>query len=134
MVRVKFPAALAMLLFFGLVLIAVSMQAKADQLPSYPAGSEITFQWVYSCPSSKGCAFACPRAGSASHVTKLVIYLGKMRLAADKHPLALFYEYATMDNPRGYGFSIDTGLGTLACQVSGMMLDYSGPPKSTPRD
>ena len=125
MVRVKFPAALAMLLFFGLVLIAVSMQAKADQLPSYPAGSEITFQWVYSCPSSKGCAFACPRAGSASHVTKL---------AADKHPLALFYEYATLDNPRGYGFSIDTGLGTLACQVSGMMLDYSGPPKSTQRD
>ena len=134
MFRVKFPAALAMLLFSGLALISVSMQAKAEQLPSYPAGSEITFQWVYSCPSSKGCAFSCPRAGSASHVTKLVIYLGKMRLAADKHPLALFYEYATMDNPRGYGFSIDTGLGTLACQVSGMMLDYSGPPKSTQRD
>lgn len=134
MFRVKLAAALAVLLLSGLTLTSNSMQAKAEQLPSYPAGSEITFQWVYSCPSSKGCAFACPRAGSASHVTKLVIYLGKMRLAADKHPLALFYEYATMDNPRGYGFSIDTGLGTLACQVSGMMLDYSGPPKSTPRD
>lgn len=134
MFRVKLAAALAVLLLSGLTLTSNSIQAKAEQLPSYPAGSEITFQWVYSCPSSKGCAFACPRAGSASHVTKLVIYLGKMRLAADKHPLALFYEYATMDNPRGYGFSIDTGLGTLACQVSGMMLDYSGPPKSTPRD
>ena len=134
MFRVKLAAALAVLLLSGLTMTSNSIQAKAEQLPSYPAGSEITFQWVYSCPSSKGCAFACPRAGSASHVTKLVIYLGKMRLAADKHPLALFYEYATMDNPRGYGFSIDTGLGTLACQVSGMMLDYSGPPKSTPRD
>jgi hypothetical protein len=134
MFRVKLAAAIAVLLLSGLTLTLNSVKAKAEQLPSYPAGSEITFQWVYSCPSSKGCAFACPRAGSASHVTKLVIYLGKMRLAADKHPLALFYEYATMDNPRGYGFSIDTGLGTLACQVSGMMLDYSGPPKSTPRD
>jgi len=39
-----------------------------------------------------------------------------------------------MEIQRGNGFSIDTGLGTLACQVNGMMLLYSGPPKSTYRD
>jgi len=31
--------------------------------------------------------------------------------------------------PRGNGFVINTGLSTLACQVNGMTLEYSGPPE-----
>jgi hypothetical protein len=106
-------------------------QYKAE-LP-YPAESDIRSQWIYSCPSSK-CAFSCPGAGRASHVTKLTIYMGRMRIGSDQNPIALFYEYSTRDIPRGNGFTIDTGLGTLACQISGMKLDYSGPPKSGDRD
>jgi hypothetical protein len=103
-----------------------------SELP-YPAGSDITSQWIYSCPSGR-CAFSCPGAGGASHVTKLTIFMGRMSIGSDQNPLALFYAYSTRYIQRGNGFTIDTGLGTLACQVSGMKLDYSGPLKSSDRD
>ena len=128
MARKTFVAAL-------LLLSGVSSDSLAQYktaLP-YPAESDITSQWTYSCPSSK-CAFSCPGAGGASHVTKLTIFMGRMRIGSDQNPFALFYEYSTKYIPRGNGFTIDTGLGTLACQVSGMKLDYSGPPKSGDRD
>ena len=51
-----------------------------------------------------------------------------MSVDSDQTVPILFYTYATVEVPRGSGFSLDTGLGTLACQVSGMTLDYSGPP------
>jgi hypothetical protein len=103
-------------------------QSKA-QLP-YPVGSDITTQWTYTCATGTSrCAFSCPGAGTASQVIKLTIFMGRMRIGSDESPLALFYEYSTKDIPRGNGFTINTGLGTLACQVSGMVLDYSGPPK-----
>jgi hypothetical protein len=130
MVRKTFAAAL--LLLSGLSSDGSLAQYKRTELP-YPAESDITSQWIYSCPSSK-CAFSCPGAGGASHVTKLTIFMGRMRIGSDPNPFALFYEYSTKYIPRGNGFTIDTGLGTLACQVSGMRLDYSGPPKSGDRD
>jgi hypothetical protein len=108
-------------------------QTTSEPGPPYPAGSDITFQWNYSCPSSRGCSFRCPGAGDATHVTSLTIYLGKMRVGTGQNPLALFYNFSTVEIPRGNGFTIDTGLGTLACQVNGMTLDYSGPPKSNLR-
>jgi hypothetical protein len=43
----------------------------------------------------------------------------------------IFYEYSTLDVPRGNGFNITTGISTLACQVNGMNLDYSGLPKKS---
>ena len=43
---------------------------------------------------------------------------------------ALFYFYSTPNSPSNSGFRISTGIqGTLACDVIGMTLDYSGPPK-----
>ena len=33
------------------------------------------------------------------------------------------------ENSRANGFSISTGLNTLSCQVNGLTLDYSGPPR-----
>ena len=103
-------------------------QDKAEETRD-PAGFSIAFEWNYSCPSSKGCAFNCPGAGGATHVTQLTIYLGKLRISENEKAFALFYEFSTAEFPRGNGFAINTGLNTLSCQVNGMNLDYSGPPK-----
>jgi hypothetical protein len=97
--------------------------------PPYPGGSDITFQWDYSCPGGRACSFTCPGAGNASGVTKLTIYLGTVPLGATEHAPALFYEFSTRNIPRGNGFSITTAITTLSCQVNGMTLDYSGPPQ-----
>jgi hypothetical protein len=47
----------------------------------------------------------------------------------DAKSLALFYDFATQFIPRGNGFSVGGEDAILSCQVSGMRLDYSGPPK-----
>jgi hypothetical protein len=124
--REMIHASLAWLLASGLF-----AGASLAQTMPYPAGSDISFQWSYSCPNGRGCSFSCPGRGGASQVTKLTIYLGKVRIGGDKTALATFYEFSTVAIPHGNGFAIETGLGTLTCQVNGMTLDYSGPPKST---
>jgi hypothetical protein len=94
-----------------------------------PAAYSVAFEWNYSCPDNKGCAFKCRGAGEATHATKLTIYFGKLRMSESENAFALFYEFSTVEVPRGNGFAINTGLNTLSCQVNGMNLDYSGPPK-----
>jgi hypothetical protein len=96
--------------------------------PPYPSDSEITFQWNYSCPSSRGCSFNCPGAGEASHVTKLEVYLGTLPIGDTQRVPAIFYNFSTLEIPRANGFSISAGVGTISCQVNGMSLNYSGPP------
>jgi hypothetical protein len=96
--------------------------------PPYPGGSEITFQWDYSCPGGRACSFTCPGAGGGSGVTKLTIYLGTIPIGNTEHAPALFYDFSTRSIPRANGFSITTAITTLSCQVNGMQLDYSGPP------
>ena len=115
---------------FGISAGASHAETQAAELPT-PGGTHAggSLEWIYSCPSSKGCAFTCPGAGSATHVTKLNIQLRRLQIAND-NALALFYDYSTIEIPSGNGFSINTGLGTLSCQVSGMKLDYFGPPTS----
>jgi hypothetical protein len=41
----------------------------------------------------------------------------------------VFYNFSTLEIPRANGFTLGTELNTLSCQVNGMILDYSGPPK-----
>ena len=97
---------------------------------TYPAGSEITFEWVYSCRSTRPCSFSCAGSGSANGVTALQIYLGTTPLGSNSKSPAIFYFYSTMTVPYNTGFRISTGIqGTLACDVVGMTLDYSGPPR-----
>jgi hypothetical protein len=97
--------------------------------PTYPGGTEITYQWSYSCPSGEGdCSFTCG-TGGAGHVTKLGIYLGAMPVGTDRKNSTLYYEFITRELRRGSGFSINTGISTLQCQVDGMTVDYSGPPR-----
>jgi hypothetical protein len=97
---------------------------------SFPGPSEVAFEWQYSCANGKGCSFNCPGSGGAANVTKLVIHLETIPLSSSQRAAGIFYEFSTMEIPRANGFSITTGISTLSCQVNGMNLDYSGPPKS----
>jgi hypothetical protein len=119
-------------LFAGLVMTSSWAQSEGEPLlagPPYPGASDITFQWDYSCINEKICSFTCPGAGGASHVTKLTIYLGTIPVGRGKNLPALLYDFSTLEIPHGNGFSINTGVSTLSCQVNGLTLDYSGPPR-----
>lgn len=124
--RLRFPAAL--LLAGQLMNLSLAQGQPQASRPDYPAESEITFQWDYSCPGS-ACSFSCP-GGGASHVTKLTIYLGTIPVGSLRNTPAMLYDFSTIELPSGNGFVVSTGLSTLSCQVNGMTLDYSGPPKS----
>ena len=121
---------------FAAVLINPSWaQNKKDPNASgrtYPGGSEITYQWDYSCPSDGECSFTCG-TGGASHVTKLAIYLGAMPIGTDQKNATLSYEFNTREGRRGSGFSVNTGISTLQCQVNGLTVDYSGRPRENGR-
>ena len=103
---------------------------RSGDAPPQLGASEIAFEWQYSCNNGKACSFNCPGSGSASSVTKLVIHLGTIPLSGTQRAFGIFYEFSTVQIPRANGFSLTTGISTLSCQVSGMSLDYSGPPKS----
>jgi hypothetical protein len=94
---------------------------------TFPSGFEATFEWRYSCPDGKGCSFNCPGSGGANNVTKLSMRLGSIPAGKTERAAGIFYEFSTMQIPRGNGFVVTTGISTLACQVQGMNLDYSGP-------
>jgi len=108
---------------------ALERGASADphsQPRPYPDDAPITFQWSYSC-LDQGCTFSCPGAGGVGRVTKLDVYLGRIPDEADSH--ALYFSFATDYTPHGFGFSLGGKLTPLSCQMIGMRLDYSGPPK-----
>jgi hypothetical protein len=136
--------------------LAISVSGGAAVLqaaePATPGPAEADLEWIYSCPSSKGCAFSCPTGAggataptgeatagramamtggtmAATHVTKLTIHLRRIRIDKEQAQ-AIFYDYSTMEVPSGSGFAINTGLGALSCQVNGMTFDYFGPPKT----
>jgi hypothetical protein len=94
---------------------------------TYPSGFDVAFEWRYSCPDGRGCSFSCPGSGGANNVTKLSMRLGSIPAGKIEHSAGVFYEFSTMQIPRGNGFVLTTGISTLACQVQGMNLDYSGP-------
>jgi len=126
----------------------------AEPATSGGRNPDASYEWIYSCPSSKGCAFSCPTGAvgataavgaattamgrvmgstggtmAATHVTKLTIHLRRLRID-NQRTQAMFYDYSTIEVPSGSGFALNTGLGTLSCQVNGMTLDYFGPPKA----
>jgi hypothetical protein len=97
----------------------------------YPEGSEITFQWIYHCPNGGHCVFSC--GPSSVNVTDLTIYLGSAPIGDNQKALAIFYFYSTPTILRNNGFRISTGpTASFYCDVNGMILDYSGPPKKPP--
>ena len=94
---------------------------------TYPSGFEVAFEWRYSCPDGRGCSFNCPGSGGASNVTQLSMRWGSVPTGRTERAAGIFYEFSTVQIPRGNGFVVTTGISTLACQVQGMNLDYSGP-------
>jgi hypothetical protein len=125
---------LGMVLFVGPFLSMTCLstswaQDKTEPLqtrPPFPF-TKTTFQWDYSCPANIACSFVCP--AEASHVLKLSLYLGTVPVDGSQNTVAVFYEFNTREFPYVSGFSIGAGLTTLSCRVTGMRLDYSGPPK-----
>jgi hypothetical protein len=118
------------LLLVGPFLSASWAQNKTEPTetgPPYPG--TLQFRWEYSCPGGKDCSFICSGAGGrATHVTRLRINLGTITVDSSQSAPAVFYDFTTVEIPRGSGFSISAGLSNLSCEVSGMTLDYSGPP------
>jgi hypothetical protein len=96
---------------------------QANKGPIYPKGFETTLEWQYTCPDGKGCSFNCPGSGGANNVTKLSIYLGYVKIGKIENAAGVFYDFTSTQTPRGSGFAITSGIGTLACQVQGMTLE-----------
>ena len=65
----------------------------------------------------------------ANHVTKLIIYLGTMRLGKGRDVPILVYGFSTREGQNSSGFSINAGLSATSCQINGLALDYSGRPR-----
>jgi hypothetical protein len=128
---VRLPILLPLLVAGNLFNHASAQEATTTSGPRYPEGSNVTFEWNYSCPSNKPCSFNCPGSGGASHVSKLTIYLGTVPVGTLKQIPALLYNFSTTELQPGNGFVFSTGLSTLSCQITGMTLDYSGPAKSS---
>ena len=136
-------AAMSRAQVFGLLLFAsqaINPSLAQERGPSpaesptpYPSGTNITFQWIYSCSNARVCAFNCPGAGGAINVKSLAISLGTIPVGNSQQS-AIFYEFSTLLFSRANGFSISAGLSVLACQVNGMVLEYSGPPQRTPNE
>jgi hypothetical protein len=93
----------------------------------FPAGAEITFELDYTCRGgNKPCAFSC---GTADKVKALTIYIGTMPVGSYERNSVIFYFYSTETIPYSNGFRITGGpASNLSCDVSGMTLDYAGPP------
>jgi hypothetical protein len=121
-----------MLLFVCPFLSTSWAQNKIDPTDTGPRRPQtLPFQWNYSCPGAgRDCSFLCTgEGGRAVHVTRLRINLETITVEGSQKAPAVFYEFSTVEIPEASGFVISAGLSTLACQVSGMRLDYSGPPK-----
>jgi len=123
----------AIVLMLGAVALLSSSlaQDRTGSESRYPTEAEITFQWNYSCPAKTICSFSCPPRGGANNVKTLTVYLAKVHSGADRDTFALFYEFSSVPILRGNGFSIVAGLSRMSCQVNGMAVDYSGPPRAT---
>ena len=136
----RFSANWSRALLLGTLLFATVNSPRAQDTgatvktnPAYPAESEITFQWNYVCPIDRPCVFVCRGAGGgggSDHVTRLDIYLGTLPLSSDQpRAAAIFYDFSSREFPHSGGFALSTGINSLSCQVNGMNLVYSGPPK-----
>lgn len=124
----------ATIIAFFLIASGLARLAWAQELESpvpsnfrFPAGAEITFQWNYTCRvGNKPCAFSC---GTADRVKALTLYLGTIPVGSYERNSVIFYFYSTETVPYSGGFRINGGpASNLSCDVSGMTLDYAGPP------
>jgi hypothetical protein len=112
-------------------------QANTVLLPEppnqlFPSMFKPSFQWNYVCPrenAAAGCSLACPPNAAIGSVIAAQVWLGTNELG--NAPIPAIYYYFAYFNGReklaGAGFSQSPR--NLSCQVVGLNVSYSGPPK-----
>jgi hypothetical protein len=99
---------------------------------AFPSTFKPSFQWNYVCPrenAAAGCSLACPPNAAIGSVMAAQIWLGTNDLGNASIP-AIYYYFAYFNGREklvGAGFAHSTR--TLSCQVVGLNVSYSGPPK-----
>ena len=98
----------------------------------FPSTFKPSFQWSYICAresAAAGCSLACVPNAAISSVVAAQIWLGTNDLSNASMP-AIFYYFIYFNGRErltGTGFVHSTR--NLSCQVVGMKVSYSGPPK-----
>ena len=98
----------------------------------FPSAFKPSFQWNYVCPrenAAAGCSLACPPNAAIGSVMAAQIWLGANDFGNGSIP-AIYYYFAYFNGREklvGAGFAHSTR--TLSCQVVGLKVSYSGPPK-----
>ena len=93
----------------------------------FPPGVRV-FQWEYTCPNGDGseCSIKC--GAEKRSVVSFQLVLGTISLVAQETP-AYFYAGTTQDAGPSF-FSGFSQTRDFSCEVSGMRLSYSGPPRA----
>jgi len=116
---------------------AIGSPANTAPLPeppnkSFPTTFKPSFQWNYVCPRetpSAGCSLRCLPSVSISSVLTAQVWLGTNDLGTESIPTVYYHFIYHNGKVRltGSGFAHSTR--TLSCQVVGLRVSYSGPPK-----
>ena len=99
---------------------------------AFPSTFKPSFQWNYVCPrenAAAGCSLSCPPNAAIGSVMAAQIWLGTNDLGNASIP-AIYYYFAYFNGREklvGAGFAHSTR--NLSCQVVGLNVSYSGPPK-----
>jgi len=98
----------------------------------FPSTFKPSFQWNYVCPrenAAAGCSLACPPNAAIGSVMAAQVWLGTNDLGNASIP-AVYYYFAYFNGRErlaGNGFVHSPR--NLSCQVVGLNVSYSGPPK-----
>jgi hypothetical protein len=97
----------------------------------FPSTFRPVFQWNYVCQreNAAGCSLACPPNAAISSVAAAQVWLGTSDLG-NVSSQAIYY-YITYFNGREMmvGAGLVHSTRSLSCQVIGLKVGYSGPPK-----
>jgi hypothetical protein len=97
----------------------------------FPSTFHPIFQWNYVCQrqNAAGCSLACPPNAAISSVAAAQVWLGTTELG-NVSAQAIYY-YLSFFNGREMmaGAGLVHSNRTLSCQVIGLKVGYSGPPK-----
>jgi hypothetical protein len=98
----------------------------------FPSTFKPSFQWNYVCPrenAAAGCSLACPPNAAIGSVVAAQIWLGTNDVGNPSIPATYYYfvYFNGREKLVGAGFVHSTR--TLSCQVVGLKVSYSGPPK-----
>jgi len=97
---------------------------------AFPSTFKPSFQWNYVCSrDNAGCSLACPPNAAIGSVVAAQIWLGTNDLGNGLVPAIYYYfiYFNGRERMTGAGFAHSTR--NLSCQIVGLKVSYSGPPK-----